>query len=387
MRKPLTLILAALFTLSLISVAQQESSAKQAGSAAKQISSVSDARFNRLRRGINLSHWFAQSPDGKYEIERLKSQITGADFDLIKSMGFDHVRLALEPAPLFNESRPETLNADYLRLVDEAVRMPLDRGLAVILDVHPSGDFKQRLSNERGIEGFADFWRSLAAHYASVDPERLFLEILNEPEMSDAYRWYGVQARLVAAIRSAAPQHTIIVSGHAWSAFDTLLPLAPLADGNIIYNFHYYEPHIFTHQGASWGYELWHHLPRVRYPSRPGANDELIKALPEYLQKLELVRYDQNRWARERIDAEIGLVAAWAKAHNVRVTCNEFGVFREHALAEERAAWLNDVRSSLETHGIGWTMWDYTGGFAVAPGEPGKRVPDKTVLKALGLIR
>lgn len=355
--------------------------------AAKALTSVPESRFNRLRHGINLSHWFAQSPSGKYERERLTTYMTAADFDLIESMGFDHVRFTLEPAPLFNQSQPDRLNAEYLQLVDNAIQMPLDRGLAVIIDVHPSSDFKQTLGTERGVEGFFDFWRSLAAHYANTDPERVFFEVLNEPEMHDGYRWYGVQAKLIAAIRSAAPRHTIIVAGHAWSAVDSIVPLQPFDDGNIVYNFHYYEPHIFTHQGATWGAELWHHLPRVHYPSRPGANEELIKALPDYSQKLEIVRFDQNRWGRERIDAEIGVVAAWAAAHNVRVTCNEFGVFREYADPDERAAWLNDVRSSLESHGMGWTMWDYAGGFAVATGEPGKRVPDQRVLKALGLSK
>lgn len=356
-------------------------------STAKPLASVPESRFNHLRHGINLSHWFAQSPTGRYDRERLTTYMTAADFDLIKSMGFDHVRLTLEPAPLFNESQPDRLNSDYLRLIDDALQLPLARGLAVIVDVHPSGDFKQKLATERGIEGFADFWHSLAGHYASTDPERVFFEVLNEPEMGDGYRWYGVQTRLVGTIRSAAPRHTIIVTGHGWSATDTILPLQPMADGNVIYNFHFYEPHIFTHQGATWGSELWHHLPRVRYPSHPGADDELIKALPDYPQKLELVRYDQNRWGRERIDAEIGLVAAWAAARKVPVTCNEFGVFREHADPEERAAWINDVRSSLEAHGIGWTMWDYAGGFGVVSGDPGKRTPDARVLKALGLER
>jgi hypothetical protein len=375
-------------TLSSALLAQRPVPANAAdGSTAKPLASVPASRFDRLRRGINLSHWFAQSPTGKYERERLTTYMTAADIDLIERMGFEHARLTLEPDPLFNQSQPDHLNAEYLVLLDSAVQMLLERGLAVIIDVHPSGDFKQKLGTERGIEAFVDFWHSLAAHYANTDPERVFFEVLNEPEMSDGYRWYGVQASLIAGIRSATPRHTIIATGHGWSAVDTVVPLQPFSDGNIVYNFHYYEPHIFTHQGATWGSELWHHLPRVHYPSHPGADEELIKALLDYSQKLELVRYDQNRWSRERIDSEIGLVAAWAAEHNVRVTCNEFGVYRQYADPKERIAWLNDVRLSLEAHGMGWTMWDYAGGFGVATGEPGKRVPDQQVLKALGLSK
>jgi len=75
------------------------------------------------------------------------------------------------------------------------------------------------------------------------DPERVFFEILNEPEVSDPYRWAGIQARVAAAIREAAPRHTIIATGPNYSDIADLLTLHPLADGNVIYNFHFYDPH------------------------------------------------------------------------------------------------------------------------------------------------
>ena len=42
--------------------------------------------------------------------------------------------------------------------------------------------------------------------------------------------------------------------------------------------------------------------------------------------------------------------------------CNEFGVYRKDADPGDRAAWISDVRTSLEKHGIGWAMWDYEAG-------------------------
>lgn len=349
------------------------------------VSGVPESRFNHLRHGINLSHWFAQSLTGSYDRPRLTTYMTAQDFDLIKSMGFDHVRLTVEPAPLFNAGQPDQIEPERLSLLDDAVHMALARDLAVILDMHPSSEFKQKLNQEHGVEGFADFWRSLAAHYSKSDPERLFFEVLNEPEMTDPYRWYGIETRLIAAIRSVAPHHTIIASGHGWAGVTDLLALEPFADRNVLYNFHFYEPGVFTNQGATWGLELWHHLRLVRYPSYPGANDTVIRELPLFTQKIELVRYDQDRWNRSRIESEISLIAAWAREKGVRVTCNEFGVARQNANSDERAAWIRDVRTSLESHGIGWTTWDYAGGFAVAPGDPGKRKPDDQVLRALGL--
>jgi endoglucanase len=367
------LVIVALFALMTIDAGAQD-----------RLTRVPDGRFNHLRHGINLSNWFAQSKS--YDPQHIETYMTAADFDLIKSAGFDHVRLTLEPAPLFNYGQPDKLNPDYLKLVDNAVQMALQRDLAVIIDIHPSGDFKQKLAREDGqVERFGDFWHSLAAHYASTNPERIFFEVLNEPEVFDPYRWYGIQVQLVNAIRTAAPLNTIIVSGAGWANLENMIAMEPLTDGNLIYNFHYYQPYQFTHQGATWGEELWHHLPRVHYPSHPGANTAVIDALPQYTQKVQILHYDQDRWDRERIDADMALVAEWAKANHVRVTCNEFGAFRPFAAPEDRDAWIHDVRSSLEAHDIGWAMWDYSGGFDVAPGKPGNRTLDHGVLHALGL--
>ncbi|HVF23461.1 MAG TPA: hypothetical protein VM941_10310, partial [Pyrinomonadaceae bacterium] len=67
------------------------------------------ARFARLRRGINLSHWFSQAAN--YSKTHLETHTTAADIALIKSMGFDHVRFPIEPAPLLIETPdPSILN-------------------------------------------------------------------------------------------------------------------------------------------------------------------------------------------------------------------------------------------------------------------------------------
>src|SRR4029077_8517917 len=112
----------------------------------------------------------------------LESHTTAEDIGLVKSIGFDHVRLTLEPAPLINETDPGKLNADYLKYLDNALDLILANGLAVIVDIHPSDQFKLKLnSNDRQIEAFGKFWRALAEHLSTRDPERVFLEVINEP--------------------------------------------------------------------------------------------------------------------------------------------------------------------------------------------------------------
>jgi endoglucanase len=349
-------------------------------------SRVPASRLAHIRRGINLSEWFAQVYDPKgYTKEHFQNWTTSADIVLIKSAGFDHVRLSVNPQPMFTANHADAIPQEYLGYLDAAVKMVLDQGLSVVIDLHPDDDFKDRLKDDIFVQQFVDFWRALARHYANWDPERLLFEILNEPEVADPYRWYGIQAKLAAAIREGAPQHTIIAAGSKYSNDDQFLFLEPLRDPNVIYNFHFYYPHVFTHQGATWGAYYWHWLRGVRYPSSPESAAQAAASVPDAMDRLAVIRYGQEHWNAARIDAEVSQVSDWAKQRGVPVVCNEFGVYRAYADPNDRAAWIKDVRTSLERHNVGWAMWDYSGSFGVVTKKDGKAVLDVAIVKALGL--
>lgn len=349
---------------------------------------VAQRRLAHLQRGINASEWFAQvyDPEG-YTKKHFENWMTAQDIALIKSMGFDNVRLSVNPQPMFRRGHADELPADYLAYLDAAVKMILDQGLAVTIDIHPDSDFKTRLANEDDfVEQFCEYWRGLARHYSMWDPDKVFFEILNEPELRDRYRWYGIQAKVAAAIREGAPQHTIIATGAKYSAGEELLFLEPLHDANVIYNFHFYDPHIFTHQGATWGVNFWHNEKAgLAYPSNLESAEKVAAQVPEEMNRLYILQYGMGHWDAARIDMEIGLVADWAKRRDVPIICNEFGVYRKYADLQDRAAWIHDVRTSLERHGMGWAMWDYSGGFGVVTKPGGNAVLDEVTLRALGL--
>ena len=195
------------------------------GSASAYASPLAFRRAERLKRGINASEWFAQVYDKRgYTPEHFQAWTTAQDIALIKSMGFDHVRLSVNPQPMFDEREPNKIPPEYLGYLDAAVKMILDHGLAVVIDLHPDSNLKARLAKDDSfVERFADFWRALAGHYATWDADRVFLEILNEPEFTDRYRWLGVQMKLAAAIREGAPGLTIVVAGARWSDDDELV--------------------------------------------------------------------------------------------------------------------------------------------------------------------
>jgi endoglucanase len=354
---------------------------------------VAQRRAAHLRHGINFSEWFAQVYDSKgYTKEHLETWVTADDVALVKSMGFDHVRLSVNPEPMMRHNMADRLPPDYLGYLDAAVKMILDRGLAVIIDMHPESEFKARLvQRDDAVEQFSDYWRAIAQHYSNYDPEMVYFEILNEPEFRDRYRWAGVQAKLAASIREGAPQHTIIAAGANWSDVEDLLVLTPLSDPNIIYNFHFYDPHTFTHQGATWGANYWHFESKLAYPATVETAQKVAAQEPDAYNRLQVLRYGLDHWDANRIAIEIGQAAEWAKRWNVALTCNEFGVYRRDSDPQDRARWLHDVRTTLERYGMGWNMWDFGGrdngkGFGVVNGpKEGPNTPDEVTVEALGL--
>jgi len=124
----------------------------------------------------------------------------------------------------------------------------------------------------------------------------------------------------------------------------------------------------------------------IPYPSSPESISRIVDSIQDESARRNLLRYGEERWNAARIDQEIGMAAAWAAKYQVPLTCNEFGTYRSFALAADRVAWIRDMRVALEKYGIGWTMWDYAGGFAVVNKKNGQATPDAEVVRALGLV-
>ena len=347
-----------------------------------------------LRRGINASMWFAQSPRD-YSAARTDRYMDEADFQLMARLGFDHVRLPIDPEPLTRAPvGADGLNAEFLGRVDRAVRQMLAANLAVIVDVHPEEPYKFGLRQGRdGVDRFEATWAALARHFATLDPARsptmIFFEVMNEPEVEDDLRWEGIEAETMDVIRRAAPENTIVAVGAHWDSLPDLLRVTPFADGNVIYNFHFYDPHEFTHQGATWGVGWWRYTHNVPYPAsalNTDAMQQVLAQVPDAADRLEMEDYFLDDWNARHIRLLMDAAAAWGKTNGVPLICDEFGVFRDHSDPEARAAWLRDVRTALEADQIGWTMWDYRSNFGVVTKTDGQAaVPDPVTVRALGL--
>ena len=346
---------------------------------------VPAGRWAKLTRGINISDWFAEAPDvpgGSSDRGTMAKDVA-----LIKEMGFLHVRLMFSEQTVVDAKKPGCLDAGKMKRFDAALDLLLGGGLGVVADFSPSNEVREAVAkDDAAVDGYANLWRVLAKHLASRDPELLFLEVMNEPVMTDGARWNMIQKKTVAAMRESAPRHTIIATSSEWSEIYRLELVELVDDRNVVYNVHYYDPVRFTHQDAPWVGDWVKGLRNAPYPSSPEAVAKVLDMQPDEAARTLVINYGKERWNAAKIDGIIAEGEAWAKKHGVHLTCNEFGVYRK-APAADRNRCIEDIRKALEKHHIGWCMWDYATEFGVATGPPGHRVPDRDTLKALGLTK
>jgi endoglucanase len=351
---------------------------------AQQKDDLAFQRANHLRRGINTSDWFAQSND--YSVQRLRTFTTPDDIRLIHQLGFDHIRLSIDADPLLAWQRKQANGTAFMEELDAIVNLAIEQKLAVIIDIHPESRYKQSLlQGIESVQRFAMLWRTLATHFAPLDPDYVFFEIMNEPEQPDTYRWQGIQSLVADQIRTAAPNNTIIACGARWSGLEDLLPLEPLSLTNIIYTFHDYEPFAFTHQGATWTDPAVQPLRNVPYPSTPENIAKNLDQEPTLAGQFFVQQYGLGQWDAHRIDITLSFAEQWSQLHRAPVYVGEFGVHRPYADPAMRAQWLRDMRTMMEKHHLGWAMWDYQDNFGAVTKKDGHTVPDPAVIEALGL--
>jgi endoglucanase len=346
--------------------------------AASVASGVSSSRLATLARGFNLTGWVDSWPPQRPSQEALAR---------LYVRGFTHIRLPLNAELLigdFNDTDPLAL---HLNELDRAIASLLDIGFAVSIDLHPGSKFGRlhQINPERGLELLDGLWRFLAQRYVRLSAERVFFEVLNEPTV-DQHVWDFQGPHLANTIRREAPHHTIIYGQAGPQRIDALGQ--PLADPNVVYAVHFYDPMIFTHQGASWSNNPIRHLQGVPFPAQ--VSDLAVASLIDRLvgqgraEAAAALKSELDApWTENRIAQEFTRAGRWIARYRRPLIVNEFGVLSWKAPPTDRAGWLRAVRRSAERYCIGWTHWEYAEGFGFMHRAMDQEKPDEAILDAL----
>ena len=289
------------------------------------------AQNKRLGRGMNIGNALEAPNEGDWGVT-----LTPELFDLIKSAGFNSVRLPIRWSGHTLAKPPYTIDPMFLSRVDWAVKQCLDRNLAVILDMH---NYTEIMDDPEGEKAkFLSMWTQLAQHYKNY-PDSVYFELLNEPYgmLATAYlNDYYNQA--IQIIRKTNPRRTIILGPGGYYSFTWLDYLSvDEQDRNIIISIHYYSPMHFTHQGADWV---------------QGSNAWLG------------TRWTGTQQDKNSITMDFSAAAAWASQYHRPIYLGEFGAYHTGAMGD-RAAWTTEVARQAESLGWSWSYWEFCAGFGI----------------------
>ncbi|MGN0762940.1 MAG: glycoside hydrolase family 5 protein [Aristaeellaceae bacterium] len=304
-------------------------------------------------KGINLGGWLSQYMPGTDLKKHYASFITERDIDQIASWGADHVRLPFESGVLEDES---------LHYMAECIRWCNSRGMGVILDLHyvqgmtydPNRKFNTLFLPENTGRMMA-VWQKVARHFAACD-DGVRYELLNEITDGTGYLWNRLYPKVLAAIREVDPHRVVYVGSNKMNDVQQLSSLALVDDPHVIYNFHFYEPHPFTHQRAGFDQDMSVYDHAYPYPCRWDGLYEYMQAHPGYARRYPYLVFQQNDLAQMRDN--LAPASDFMTYTGAPLYCGEFGVI---GLAEEKdaAAWIADCVSELRARNIGYACWCY----------------------------
>ncbi|WP_436116276.1 glycoside hydrolase family 5 protein [Phyllobacterium sp. LjRoot231] len=382
-----------------------------------------------MKHGLNLDLWTTWPRPERWDEEAVLANfpewrrgISIGTLEDIRKAGFDFVRMPIDPAIFLedaSEKRVTTLIAETLKTVD----MLHKAGLKVIVDFHSIPSDTRKVDTNHVIADEALFTRyvqmvgRLGRALSDTDPATTAFEPFNEPvidcDPTLFPKWPAMLLQLHKAARDAAPNHTLVLSGGCWSSAYGLEKVdpTPIADDNVIWTFHSYEPYVLTHQGADWTGDSMSYVEGLPYPpdlmgekafqERLAAIRQTIEAkAPKERREELLIGFNEMvggitnyKEVLAALNEPFDKAEAWGKNNNIppeRIFLGEFGMIRKEYQkkfrmpSDWRASYLKDVTEAAQKRGFPWSVWSWGGAFGITLDDK-QRVLDPVILKGLGL--
>jgi len=343
---------------------------------------VPSDRLRSLEHGVNFTNWF-RFP-ARQDDDYLRNDIDDVSLSELHRAGFGFVRVAVQPELMLDSNgRPDP---HRLAILAGAIGRIERHGLAVVVGWHPqTWDLEDSPDQRRQLQ---ELWTALAQRLRPLPAAMTFPEVLNEPVFQGQEpAWETLQRAVLARIRAQLPDATVVLTGNHWGAIDGLLALHPVADRNVIYSFHIYDPPVLTTL-ASFDPSLQSDaLARLPFPvSGPRSCDAAAEATRDK-RTIDVIRfYCSEQWNAAKLQGMVTNAADWGRRNQVALLAGEFGA-SDRLPPLTRLGWIGTMRSALENDRIGWALWGYDDsmGFDIhnTGGIPAPLNP--ALLQALGL--
>lgn len=327
-------------------------------------------KLDKFQKGMGIGGWLTNykrfnvlPPERRLQItigdmEHFNSYITEEDIAYIASLGMDHIRLGFDQIVI--ESEPYIYRKEIINILHNFVAWCRKYELRPILNMHKAiGNYCDILEecglmqDEELQKRFVSVWLKLEDEFKGQND--VVFELLNEVVNSTSDEWNAVAEKAIKAIREKNSERIIIVGGIEWNNPPALPYIKLYDDDNIIYTFHCYAPHEFTHQqGVLQAAPLFYNR-KMPYPS----NDiERYRDYHRVVENMEAYsKYDKMdiEFLRDYLAPAKQFIA---NNPDKILWCGEFGTIR-HAKLEWRENWMRDVIAILNEWDIPYCVWNY----------------------------
>ncbi len=252
---------------------------------------------------------------------------TESDFEDLAATGANVVRVPIQLKKCKGCARYDPPEAD-IRYAERVLSRGERHGfrVVVVLLATPWGNESDYWDSESLTADIVGQWVQVALRLKGYAALQAY-DLINEPVVPGASResgllqWHSLASRIARGLRATDPDTPLMVEPVPWALPGSFWQSQPLALPGVVYSFHLYAPHEFTHQGLP-GY--------AEARAYPGAG------------------WDKARLAREMVEAR-----KFASAHKVPMFVGEFSCVR-WAPAGSCPRYLADAVALFEAEGWGW---------------------------------
>jgi aryl-phospho-beta-D-glucosidase BglC (GH1 family) len=293
---------------------------------------------------LDLEKLRAQQPSP----QRVRGFMVAGDFtdetaQRVIDWGANAIRYQIDLSDKKNERTLAELLPLCLERLETAVKAARARNIKVIVDLQSAMAFHR--DKQLGFwqqptlaEDFVEVWTQIARRLLPYGDSVWGYDLCNEPldraQLPYPPReWRPVALKILAAIRAIDPSVWIIYEPGPGGGASAYGSMQPLPDYRVIYSFHYYSPHAYTHQG----------ILNIEQTDLAKVHEQINIAYPGKIGAVE--------WNKAQIDRSLQCVRDFQKKYPVPFFVGEFSAARWAPGAER---YLQDCIEVFEENGWSW---------------------------------
>ena len=248
----------------------------------------------------------------------------------------------MPPVPADNPIEPYTKHLEGLETALELAKKHRIYVIPVVNNVlNRKSGVLYNICDDLGYQkNLIELWQHIAREFGT-NPWLLAYDLLNEPHTENETRYWQqlTLPTLVNEIRAIDTDTYFIVEPGPWGGTSGFKTLTPVNDSKVVYSFHFYAPHSYTHQGIKQNQDT---KGQIVYPGK-------LKAFPTSAEIM---------WDRDELLKYPSIAVTFQQKYNVRILIGEFGVIR---WAPGAAKWIEETLSVFDKHDFDWCFHSYGG--------------------------